>query len=280
MNTRSSVSDQGPVSEQAPCDRRPADNVSGTVRATCNQVWGGIQREDLHARTSAVAASLFSRPCEGGKGGDIYYFSVCREDLLTRIALVDVMGHGPAVSDVSHWLFDCMAARINDGAGNGLLADLNTLASEYGTQAMATAAVVAFYRGNSHLYVAYAGHPPALICHGPGSEWEAVALKSEGALANLPLGVDPSCEFDQEAMLIPCGARLFLYTDGLFEAPDAKGQPLGYETLLRVLNEQWDESVIDLKNRVQRTLERHTNGNWTHDDVTFMGIEVVSTSPD
>ncbi len=274
MDISSSASDQGTHAQ------RWADDVSGTVHATCNQVWGGIQSEDLNARTSAVAVSLFSCPCEGGKGGDIYYFSVCRQDLLTRIALVDVVGHGPTVSNVSCWLYDCMAARINDGSGNGLLADLNTLASEYGEQAMATAAIVAFYRGNSHLYFAYAGHPPALICRGPGCTWEVISLKSEGGSANLPLGVDLDCTFDQEAIPLECGARLFLYTDGLLEAPDPHGRLLGLKSLVRLLNECWDNSVADLKHRVRQSLERHTAGIWNHDDVTFMGLEVISSRPD
>ena len=241
----------------------------------CNRVWGGIRSDDLQAQTSAVVASLYSQACQGGRGGDIYYFSVCREDLLTRIALADVMGHGDTVSNISHWLYGCMSERINNGAGNSLLADLNRLTCDYGDEAMTTAAVLAFYRADSHLYFAYAGHPPALVCRGPGSSWDSMTLNANGGLANLPLGVASDCTFDQDATPLRPGARLFLYTDGLIEAPNPDGCLFGQQTLIQLLEDDWDASVVDLKNRVRRAFTQHTGGQWNHDDVTFMGLEIV-----
>ena len=43
----------------------------------CSEIWGGNHGDALDAETGVVRASLFSRACDGGKGGDIYYFSVC-----------------------------------------------------------------------------------------------------------------------------------------------------------------------------------------------------------
>jgi hypothetical protein len=60
----------------------------------CSEIWGGIQGEDLDVRTSGIVASLHSSAAVGAKGGDIYYISVGSNDLLTRIAIVDVTGHG------------------------------------------------------------------------------------------------------------------------------------------------------------------------------------------
>ena len=79
----------------------------------CGEVWGGIRGTDVDAITSGVEACLFSSACDGGKGGDIYYFSVCTGDLLTRIAIADVMGHGKPVSDTSEWLYNSLQERMN-----------------------------------------------------------------------------------------------------------------------------------------------------------------------
>ncbi len=46
-------------------------------RIGCAEVWGGIQGDELDVETGSVRGSLFSRACDGGKGGDIYYLSVC-----------------------------------------------------------------------------------------------------------------------------------------------------------------------------------------------------------
>ncbi len=68
---------------------------------SCSEIWGGVSGEDLEARTSGVDASLYSSSAEGSKGGDVYYISVCSSDLITRVAIADVIGHGEEVSHIS-----------------------------------------------------------------------------------------------------------------------------------------------------------------------------------
>ncbi len=111
-------------------------------RIRCAEIWGGISDEEQDVCSAGLVASLYSRACEGGKGGDIYYLSVCGKDNLTRIAVADVVGHGSAVSEVSDWLYHTLEERMNDTAGNGILADLNRAASARGIEAMTTAAVI------------------------------------------------------------------------------------------------------------------------------------------
>ena len=66
-------------------------------RLQCAEIWGGIRNQDTDVCSAGITASLFSGACDGGKGGDIYYLSVCNSDMLTRIAIADVIGHGRAV---------------------------------------------------------------------------------------------------------------------------------------------------------------------------------------
>src|SRR5688500_14430771 len=104
-------------------------------------------RHRLRCSAATVDASLLSTACDGaGKGGDIYYFSVCDGDDLTRIVLADVAGHGLPVSDVSAWLYESMLRAMNTIAGDRVLSDLNEVATERGMTALTTAAVAGFYR--------------------------------------------------------------------------------------------------------------------------------------
>lgn len=48
-------------------------------------IWGGIRSRDTEVAAGKVIGSVYSAPCEGGKGGDIYYFGVCKGDVITRI---------------------------------------------------------------------------------------------------------------------------------------------------------------------------------------------------
>lgn len=116
----------------------------------CGELWGGIRGTDVAAITSGVEASLFSSACGGGKGGDIYYLSACASDLLTRIAMADVVGHGKAVPDTSEWLYHSLRERMSGVEGNEVLSDLNALAVQHGHTAITTATIAAFHRERKH----------------------------------------------------------------------------------------------------------------------------------
>ena len=129
-------------------------------RIPCATIWGGIRDESVDVCSRSVDASLYSSAAEGGKGGDVYFLSVCGNDALTRVALADVAGHGKSVSDVSQWLFESLESRMESVEGNRILSDLNSLALERGSAAITTGAVVGFYSEDSKVYYSYAGHYP------------------------------------------------------------------------------------------------------------------------
>lgn len=239
-----------------------------------DEVWGGIRSDDLQAATSGVTASLYSRACDGGKGGDIYYFSVSASDMLTRIAVADVLGHGQTVTDISRWIYDSLAARMNSEEGNEVLADLNRLAAERGYRALTTAAVVTFYRAESSLHFSYAGHPPMFARRAPDGRWHEVVLDESPGAVNLPLGVDAEMKYDQQQIPLAKGDRIFMYTDGLVEAPNAEREIFGTSRLLATLEAELGETPKDTKDAVLAALGEHTGGTWAHDDVTFLVVEV------
>ena len=243
-------------------------------RIQCSEVWGGIRDADLDVCTAGLTASLYSGACEGGKGGDIYFFSLCGVDMLTRIAVADVVGHGSEVSEISQWVYDAMAARMNAPEGDQILSDLNGLANARGLQAMTTAAVVEFYVKDCRLYFSYAGHPPLLVRRRVGGAWQPAQQQRREGPVNLPLGVVDETRYVQEQMPLCKGDRMFLYTDGLVEAPNAGGQLYGADRLMSVLAEAGGNSLMELKTAVLADVRRHAGGRLAHDDVTLMTIEV------
>jgi len=243
-------------------------------RVGCSEIWGGIRDHDGDVATGSLIASLHSGACDGGRGGDIYYVSVCSSDLLTRIAVADVAGHGEAVSRISGWLYGALAERMNSLDGRGVLQQLNRLADAYGYRATTTGAVVGIYRGDGGLYYAYAGHPPVLLRGGRTGAWGEVALDDRPGPRNLPLGVEADAEFDQERVPIAPGDRLVLYTDGVTEAPDRRGELFGLGRLRAALEEAGGEDLPGIKAAVLERLRRHTGGRLDHDDVTLMAVEV------
>jgi hypothetical protein len=91
--------------------RFPIVNSHG--RLECKELWGGIRNRDIEISAGKVIGSIYSAPCcKEGKGGDIYYFGVCKGDIITRLAIADVTGHGEAVSEISQFVYDTLKAHM------------------------------------------------------------------------------------------------------------------------------------------------------------------------
>lgn len=55
---------------------------------------------DSDVCTRGITASIHASACDSEQGGDIYYLAVCSSDLLTRIVVADVRGHGASVAQM------------------------------------------------------------------------------------------------------------------------------------------------------------------------------------
>ncbi len=154
----------------------------------CAEVWGGVNAKQDQITTAGVRAVIHSSASGDERGGDVYYFSVCAYDALTRIAIADVRGHGLAASQISNWLYDSLESRMNDSNGAGVLQDLNDIVRRRGFEAITTAAVATFHREKGELYYCYAGHPP-LMMGGSGEAWRELPAPAAQGPANLPLGI-------------------------------------------------------------------------------------------
>jgi sigma-B regulation protein RsbU (phosphoserine phosphatase) len=228
-------------------------------RIRCGGIWGGITAVDLDVRTQAISASVQSTASGGARGGDIYYLSVCGGDVVTRIALADMRGHGERVSHLSQWLYESLEARINSLDGGGVLADLNGLVYDHGFDALTTAAVVSYYSGDSSLSYSYAGHPPILVRQGCGA-WMPRPIEGDSRPANLPLGTLRTVDYDVAKVTLAPGDRVFLYTDGVVECPNAADEFYGDDRLLEVLDRTSGLSLPEVKAAVFDSLVRFAAG--------------------
>ncbi len=240
----------------------------------CAEVWGGTLDADADVCTNGLSASLYSMSSDGSKGGDIYYFSVCQHDVLTRVVVADVVGHGEVINNVSQWLYEALVRQIETLDSNAVLTDLNRTVNERGLKAMTTAAVITFYLGDYSLNFSYAGHPPLLMHRRGETKWRAVNLSPRSTPANLPLGVPFDAPYGQEQMRLMKGDRLFLYTDGVIEAPNADGELFDVTQLINVLEQTGDKDLSEVKRDVLAAIRAHTEGSLSHDDVTMLVIEI------
>jgi sigma-B regulation protein RsbU (phosphoserine phosphatase) len=242
-------------------------------KIACSEVWGGNREANTDVSAGSLTASLYSSSAAGGKGGDIYYFSLCGAGQLTRFAIADVVGHGKVVSDTSQWLYDALAKRMN-GMEGGLLEGLNQLALEHGYKAITTAEVVTYHAQLSNLKYSSAGHPPLFLKREDNGGWQKITIEDSAKRTNLPLGVMQPVVYDEVDIPVSPGDIIFAYTDGVIETPNPLGELFGLDRLMEILEKQKSNDPNQIKQNVLDALKNFSTGSLSHDDVTFMAIKV------
>lgn len=144
---------------------------------------------------------------------------------------------------------------------------------------MTTAAVVAYYSQESVVKVSYAGHPPILYRRIADKAWSFAKPPdrkslSDAPLMNIPLAFDSDTLYGQLTVPIAAGDQLFVYTDGVIEAPSPEGECFGLARLKGILDENMKTPFSELKSAVLKTLYEYTEKELNHDDVTLIVLEI------
>ncbi len=248
----------------------------------CAEIWGGSHEVNTEVCTAVLTAAISSTVCQDqphptaagpALGGDIYYFSVCSYDKLTRVAIADMRGHGSEAAVLSGWLYNALEQRMNSLDGAGILTELNTLVRSKGFSAITTAALATYYRDERKLYFSYAGHPPLLL-RSNHDGWRSIPLDQAPGVANLPLGIIDPVRYDQCTMDVMPGDRICLYTDGLTERPNEQGEMFGEERLRAILESAGSLDLAGAKQRVLEALDEFAGTAAPDDDCTVMLIEI------
>ncbi|MEV7415021.1 SpoIIE family protein phosphatase [Streptomyces sp. NPDC089919] len=143
-------------------------------------------------------------------GGD-WYDVIGLPDGRVDLVVGDVMGHGvPAAASMGKLRLTARALAPHQAEPGDLLAELDACARESGIE-LATCLYLRYDPGTGAARIANAGHPPALLRHPDGR------ITALGADLGVPLGVG-GVPFRTTGAVLPDGATLALYTDGLVEA--------------------------------------------------------------
>jgi len=159
--------------------------------------------------------------------------SVCDYDLISRVALADVSGHGNEVSDVTQTLRNLMHKNINAWDQSDFMRGLNDAFRQGNNGKYATAIVLSFHRVMGRLAFSNAGHLPPLWYHAAQKAWGWLEEGTEAKkVSGLPVGLIPGTDYSQTVVTLKPSDLLLLYTDGITEAGNETGHELGREQLL------------------------------------------------
>jgi sigma-B regulation protein RsbU (phosphoserine phosphatase) len=241
----------------------------------CNEVHGGNRKFIATRKLAGVVAWVASIPIKDGeRGGDVHFMSVCSHDLISRIALADVSGHGREVDAAAMTLHELMRKNIDVWDQSDFMRGLNDTFNQDGEGQYATAVVLSFHRVTGHLAFSNAGHLPPLWYHASDRAW---GWLEEGDPApheafGLPVGLIPGTRYCQTVVTLRPSDILVLYTDGITDAENGAGEDLGREQLLEWAREGSVESPRALGEQLLKRLTEF-RGNLHNDDETLLVLQ-------
>src|SRR5215469_2525040 len=218
--------------------------------------WGGVSVETYYQPVWSV-------------GGDYGLVSPGRKHLDALVC--DVSGHGISSALFANRIYSETMALIKRGAPlESLLRHLN----QFVVRNLASSAfyftlgAVRIARGSRSLQFAGAGHPPAMIFR-RGQSLRLLESKS------LVLGLFEDAVGPNTTTEIPLqtGDRVLLYTDGLTENFNSRGEMLGVDGLGEIVQDAARMTLVQMK---QRILDRVAvwRGGPPADDVSLVLIEI------
>lgn len=121
------------------------------------------------------------------------------------------------------------------------------------------------------LSYATAGHGGAFLHAADGdSQWLASA--------SLPLGFDPASTFDTACAQLRPNDRLYLLSDGIYEAPSTTGELWGKSRLQLTLEEHRTSSLVRSITETMAIAHQWLDGEIFPDDVALLGLELLDGS--
>ena len=198
-------------------------------------------------------------------GGDFYDFHLLSEGRL-GVVVGDATGKGvPAalVMSTTCGMLQVTAGALDSSPGEVLAQVNETLLARIPQNMFVTCFYAILDPESATLRYANAGHDPPYL-HRNGN---AEQLKARG----MPLGLMPGMGYEEKETILEAGEVTLLYSDGLVEAHDPKGEMFGFPRLRELVAERGEER--SLEEALLEELYSFVGGDWEQeDDITLLTL--------
>jgi serine phosphatase RsbU (regulator of sigma subunit)/ketosteroid isomerase-like protein len=172
-------------------------------------------------------------------GGDFYDFHLLSEERL-GVVVGDATGKGvPAalVMSTTCGMLQLAARALDSSSPAEVLAQVNeTLFARIPSNMFVTCFYAILDPNSGNLSYANAGHDLPYLWRGG----DAKELRARG----MPLGLMPGMSYEEKEIVLEPSDNVLLYSDGLVEAHDPKGEMVGFPRLRALVAEQGEEGSL------------------------------------
>lgn len=200
-------------------------------------------------------------------GGDYYDFIRLHNGNML-IALGDVSGKGTAAALLMSSLHAAIHAQV---AAKSPLAEIIRAVNQYLSENTPANRFVTLFLAELNpldgtLRYINAGHNPPIIGRTNG----AVEQLASGGF---PLGIMPMAEYEIGETQLSAGEALVIYSDGVSEAANLKGEEFGMDRLSNVISKNLTASASGLRDKVESALSTFTQTAPAGDDITLVIVK-------
>jgi sigma-B regulation protein RsbU (phosphoserine phosphatase) len=234
-------------------------------------------------RSSSVGFAWEYIPCDELAGDFLNFFALDEDHI--ALYVVDVSGHGVASSLLSVTIGRLMTPLVSgsslliqsDNGGQTRIVPPAEVAYElnrrfpmeeqnelfftmvYGVLQLSTRELRYVSAGHDPIVQVSPGRPPRLL---------------EGC--NMAIGWVEDMEYDEEFVTLDPGDRIYLYSDGVPEAMDENLNQFTMKQMMEIIELGQTRSLDDSVKLLQSTVQRWCVKNGPKDDVSILGLEILS----
>lgn len=215
-------------------------------------------RADVHARLVPAREV----------GGDFFHFMELDEDRLL-ICLGDVSDKGmPAALFMSGLMIWIRAKAREVDSPAGIVAAINRELSTEDSTMFATIFLAILDVNTGEMRFCDGGHCTPLVVSGDGAR-ELPSAKG------MPIGVFGEAEYEDSGATLAPGETLVLYTDGITEAENGRGEWFAMDRLREALSGSPDRSPREVAQALLEEVGKFAGGHPQTDDIAVMAVRFV-----
>lgn len=194
--------------------------------------------------------------------GDVLFVAKSPENHL-HLLLGDFTGHGLSASIAAIPTADMFYGMTQKGFDLvDIVEEINSkLYKTLPTNMFLAATAVSLYPDSKSLSLITCGLPEHFLVDTRSNSYKVIGSK------NLPLGIQASCELEEQHFAVTSDQHLFMFTDGVFEAENGDGEAFGSERIIAAI--RGSDGGLD---KLRGKLDEHRQFSGQKDDISLVKL--------